>query len=409
MSTAMSTPSAPSRLRRARGWLLLLTLVLTAALITALFTAGRGSPDRLDPANPAPDGARALAQLLTGQGVQVVRIDRSTDLAAAAADGATIVVTSTLALGPAQLDRLAATTGPLVLIEPDDTALTRLAPPLAAADPVPAEVAAPDCSDPDARAAGPALAGGYQYRRGQVDLTFAPVFCYPGPAAGTGSYAVTRWAHRRVTVLGQGDLLTNGKLAADGNAALALRTLGQAQQVVWYLPDPLEAGTGEPVSVSDLVPPWVGWVALQAMVAVLLAIGWRARRLGPLVAEPLPVVVRAAETQLGRARLYRQSRARGRAGDTLRTAALHRLAARLAAPDDAAPAQLAGLVAAATGRPEPEVTQILLGDPPRTDAELVALAGHLDQLEHLAAQQDRLAAGTAVTTRAAATAGEQRP
>ena len=45
---------------------------------------------------------------------------------------------------------------------------------------------------------------------------------------------------------------------------------------------------------------------------LLLAL-WRARRLGPVVAEPLPVVVRAAETVEGRARLYRRGGARGQA------------------------------------------------------------------------------------------------
>ena len=56
------------------------------------------------------------------------------------------------------------------------------------------------------------------------------------------------------------------------------------------------------------------------MVAVLLLALWRARRLGPVVTEPLPVVVRAAETVEGRARLYRRGGARDTAAEALRGA-----------------------------------------------------------------------------------------
>ena len=73
-------------------------------------------------------------------------------------------------------------------------------------------------------------------------------------------------------------------------------------------------------------------VALQVFIAVVLAAVWRMRRLGPLVAEPLPVVVRASETVEGHGRLYRSRRSRDRAAAVLRDAARHRISARLALP-----------------------------------------------------------------------------
>ena len=136
---------------------------------------------------------------------------------------------------------------------------------------------------------------------------------------------------RRVTVIGRSAVLTNEELARQGNAALALRSLGVQRSLVWYLPDPLDAGTGGP-TLAELRPRWVAWLTWQLVLAAVLAMLWRARRLGRLVPEPLPVVVRAAETEEGRARLYRASRARGRAAATLRTATLRRLARRLAPP-----------------------------------------------------------------------------
>src|SRR5207344_1672390 len=118
-------------------------------------------------------------------------------------------------------------------------------------------------------------------------------------------------------------VLMNGHLAEDGNAALGLRLLGGHPVLVWYLPDPLDRAAGAaPPTLTQLLPSWVCWVAVQLLVAAAVAVVWRSRRLGRLVTEQLPVVVRAAETQEGRARLYRSSRARGRAAAPLRTASL---------------------------------------------------------------------------------------
>ena len=44
---------------------------------------------------------------------------------------------------------------------------------------------------------------------------------------------------------------------------------------------------------------------------------WRGRRLGPLVVEPLPVVVKAVESTQGRGRLYRRVRDRAHAAGIL--------------------------------------------------------------------------------------------
>ena len=75
--------------------------------------------------------------------------------------------------------------------------------------------------------------------------------------------------------------------------------------------------------------PAVTWIVFQLCLAIALLALWQGRRLGPLVAERLPVVVRASETVEGRGRLYRSRRARDRAADALRTATLQRMLPRL--------------------------------------------------------------------------------
>ncbi len=114
------------------------------------------------------------------------------------------------------------------------------------------------------------------------------------------------------------------------------------------------------------------------MLAGLLAALWQSRRLGPPVAEPLPVVVRSAETVEGRSRLYRRARASSDAYEALRAGALARLLPALglgAEPDYRAVVEA---VANRSGRPTAEVHAVLYGPPPSDDAGLVAAADLLD-------------------------------
>ncbi len=83
------------------------------------------------------------------------------------------------------------------------------------------------------------------------------------------------------------------------NAALALRLLGQHERLLWYVADSTDLGSGEGLSLSRLLPPWLGPSAILLVVGVLALMLLRGRRLGPLVTEPLPVVVRAVESTTG--------------------------------------------------------------------------------------------------------------
>ena len=370
------------RWRRGRWPLLVAGVVLLVALLLALLVP-RTSQGDLDPHSATQDGSRAVAQILGRQGVQLSLVTHSGDLAARADAGTTLVVVHPELLGPDQLDRVADAGGDVVLVEPDYLALQRLARFATVAGTVaPRDGAGPACADPDAAAAGTVRAGGHLYRPDTV-RTEGTVACYPQPGeSGVAGLIRRRTGGRTLTLLGQADVLRNGHLGEQGNAALALRLLGARDRLVWYLPDPLELSAGEqPPTVADLTPPWVRWATLQLLIALVVAMLWRARRLGKLVREPLPIVVRAAETQEGRARRYRQAGARDLAAATLRTATARRLAARLDVPPDAGPPTLAALAAQVIDRPVEQVQALLLGPAPRDDAALVRLADQLDLLE----------------------------
>lgn len=377
--TSTAAERARRRWQRWRWPLLVAMTVLTVAVLGALLVPRTGTGD-LDPASTTPDGARAVTRILQRQGVQVSRVTRSRDVADRATASTTLVVVHPELLGPDQLSRIPAV-GALVLVEPDALLLDEKAGFAAVAGTTPARAADPGCADPAATAAGRVRAGGHLYR--VVGGGEAVTACYPQPGEpGVAGMVRYRTGGRTVTVLGQSDVLRNGHLAEQGNAALALRLLGTRDHLIWYLPDPLELSAGqEPPSLADLTPAWVRWVTLQLLVALVLVLVWRARRLGRLVTEPLPIVVRAAETQEGRARLYRQAGARDRAAATLRTATARRLAARLDVPPDATPQTLTDLAAQVAGLPVEQVRPVLLGPAPKDDAALVRLADQLDALE----------------------------
>jgi hypothetical protein len=384
-------------LRRWRWPLGVAAIVVLAVVLVALTVPTTEDHRRLSPANPAPNGSRAVAQVLQRQGVRVTLDSRSDQVVDDTTSSSTLVVTDTVLLSPEQLNRLAADdAGRLILVEPDELTLSALAPQLRTAGySNHTRAKAPGCSIGAAVTSGEVRGGGYLYARSSGATDSAVAVCYPqadsdetsstDSSTDRGSYLVTVVNGRQVIVIGQSDLLTNKYLDQEGNAALALNTFGARADLVWYLPDPLEpVGAGERPTLTELMPDWVLWVLIQLGLVALLTMAWRARRFGRLVGEPLPVVVRAAETQEGRARLYRQFHTRGRAAATLRTASLRRLATRLAAPAGTTPEQLVVLVAAATGRNQYEVGQTLLGPVPESDGALVILADQLDAIERAA-------------------------
>jgi hypothetical protein len=133
-------------------------------------------------------------------------------------------------------------------------------------------------------------------------------------------------------------------------------------------------------SLNDLVSPSLKLAALELLVALAVLALWRARALGPVVPEPLPVVVRAAEAVEGRSRLYRAAKARGSAADALRAGARDRLARRLGLGPDATRAAVVDAAVARIGRDPVGVDALLYGAAPSDDAALVRLADDLDIL-----------------------------
>lgn len=357
-------------------WPAVLALAVVAAgVIIALLQPSPSA--RLDPNDTSPGGGHALADLLQARGQRVIRVSAPPAASANAASGNNAagnveLITSPDLLTGAQLTQAARFHGDILITDPDPAALRVLAPAVtisatgagtadgAGGGTVSAVGTAPPlCNVRAANLAGDTVTGGTVL---QTSDTSAGT-CYPGG----GGYGLIRYqtGGRTVTVLGTSAPLANQYLADHGDAALALNLLREADAITWIVPDPSAAPPSQSKRQSFFgIVPWpVYLIAIQLAVAAVLAAAWRARRLGPLVAEKLPVIVRASETVEGHGRLYHARRARDRAAAELRAAARARIAAR-------------------TGQPPGTLTAPELDGPdPASDTDLVALAADLDELE----------------------------
>lgn len=367
---------APSRWRSWR-WVIVTLLVLAVfAGVDAYLTAPRPGA-RLDPAATGPDGAHALTELLRGGGVEVVVADNIADVEHAARPDALILVAQSQFLTDTVTERLARLHSDLLLVEPTIRVREALLPGVrvSSADGFDLD---PNCTLREAVRAG--------------SVRFGPSSTYhtddgrPITRCYDGALIRFRSDGRAITAVGSSDFMTNGSLLQAGNAALAMNLAGDRPRLIWYAPHYVEGESSPKASLFDLIPPNVIWVVWQLALVVLLVALWKGRRPGPLVAEELPVVVRASETVEGRGRLYRSRRARDRAAAALRTATVTRLAPRLGLGVGATPAAVVATVAQRSGADPGFVAYQLFGPPPATDNDLLQLARALDEIERQVAR-----------------------
>ncbi|MEW2070682.1 DUF4350 domain-containing protein [Streptomyces sp. NPDC007346] len=392
-----STAPTPHQVwKRVRGLLIALLVLVIAGVTFAAVRSGTNY-GHLDPRSADPKGSRAAAELLKARGISVTVATTLDEATTAAGPDTTLLITGPNLLTPSQQRRLheatAASSGRSLLIAPGPAAVSRLAPGVRAQPHRAVSTLLPACAWPAARSAGTADMGGIRYTA--PDST--AIACYP--SGGTPSLLILKERTGGDTVLlGSPDFLHNERLDQQGNASLALQLLGSRPHLVWYLPsladpsatsddgisdDDGEEPSGDESGFLDLIPSGWLWGTLQLALAACLAAIWRARRLGPLVMERLPVSIRASESAEGRAGLYRKANARDRAAESLRAAARTRIAhlTGVTAREAHNSAVLLPAVSARTTTTGDDLSTLLFGPAPAGDAALVLLAEHLDALE----------------------------
>ena len=427
--------SAP-KVRRRRHRILIPVLLSALVVITTLVTHAIDQPDQTDagflsPLSTGDDGGSRLAAGLAERGVQVRReTDTLAALRAARSGPATLFVPAPELLHPQTVDYLNLLPGHtrLVLVDPPRRVLAAAGMPLRpagrrwSAQAVAPHLTGP-CALPEVTGATAAVAR-QRYAPtgppGSVDLCYsAGLARLPGAAENV--------------VVGASDPFRNGRIGEWDNELFATALLATTGRVLWLdldgaAPAPptpstvrttppsepdeepydepgsdqgdLGAGDGTATmppappggnaSGSDgqgreqtsnplwsAFPPWFWALLAQLVLAALLIAIARARRFGPPTPEPLPVTVPAAETVFGRARLYHRAKAHQSTAEVLRAAAKDRLGRRLQLP--AGTPDVAAVVAAETGEHPDTVRDLLHGDAPDTDQELLELAKELDR------------------------------
>ncbi|MGP3983236.1 DUF4350 domain-containing protein [Streptomyces sp. KR80] len=380
--TTSTSPTVRQLWTRSRGFLLAVVVLVLAGVVLAAVRSGERH-GRLDPRSAAPSGSRAVAELLKDHGVTTDVVTTTAAAADAADHRTTVLVTDPERLTGRQQSMLhsafASSGGRTVLLTAEDSS-AGLAPGVRTGARTGVTVRSPNCTLPSAERAGPAELGGvrYEFSAPGVDACYRSaglptLLRIPGPKGGD------------TVLLGSPHILFNDHLAKQGNASLALQLLGSRPHLVWYLPSLADtaATDGAERGFFDLIPTGWNWALLQLTIAAALAALWRARRLGPLVPERLPVAVRAAEATEGRARLYQQANARDRSAEALRTAMRTRLAPLVGIPAAQvhSPHALCPAVAAHLAHPAPDITFLLFGPAPADDSALIRLADELDELE----------------------------
>jgi hypothetical protein len=349
-----------------------LIAICAVASVGTYFTAPRPG-GQMDPDSTGPQGAHALVQLLRDHGVTVVIAHNLDDATSAARHDTLLLFAQTQHVtDESLLSRLADSAGDLLLVEPTSHTRAALAPGIRNAG-TSVQDTSPDCALREANQAGSVDFGPSNTFRAVDDRTISS--CYGG--------ALVRYreSDRLTTVVGSTDFMTNGSLLRAGNAALAMNLAGQHSRLVWYAPQRLEGGSSGTGTIYDLMPDSIGWVVWQLALTVLLVAVWKGRRIGPLVAEQLPVVVRASETIEGRGRLYRARRARDRAAQALRSATLQRTLPRLGLSLNSPAQPVVDALAQRSGMRPESLQHIFFGPAPDTDADLTHLARALDEIE----------------------------
>jgi hypothetical protein len=389
-SGTSASPTTRQLWTRSRALLAALTVLLLFGVGYSLLRSGENR-DALDPRSVSPWGSRAVSELLADHGVSTTVVTSTAGATAATGPDTTLLVAVPDLLTSHQQAALRKAAGRAggrtVLLSPGSSSTGALAPGAETVGTTPVGTVAPGCSLAAAERAGPVRLGGVRYRTNvsgadscySVD-THPTMLRLPD---GNGGDTV---------ILGSPELLLNEHLDEKGNASLALQLLGAHPKLVWYLPSLTDSkAVGGERGFLDLIPDGWTWAFRQLFIAAVLAALWRARRLGPVVAEQLPVAVRAAEATEGRARLYRRANARDRAAESLRTATRDRLASLVGIPPSQAhqPQGLTPAVAARLDSPATDVRTLLYGPPPTDDAALLRLADELDELERSVLGKER--------------------
>lgn len=348
-------------------------LVVVLVVLSVLFARAPGGSLPLDPTSTRPDGTKALTLVLQRLGADVRILaepaDADVDVVLVLVDNLNDATASTLRDHARRGGRLVVADGSGLLGQ----------------DLVPVGSAAVGVFDAtlQRRCALPAVQDAASVRVGQSPLFDVPegaIGCY---RRGDGAWLVVREEGQGTLVVAGGPaFLTNALLGDRDNAILAAALLAPrpGTRVGIVAPD-FRATDAEEMGLLDLIP--LAWrlAALQLVIAFVVFVLWRGRRLGKPVAETPQVRLPGSDLVIAVGHLYQRTGAAAHAAELLRHDIARSIAQRLGVGHDDVEL-LASVAAERTTATREEVLDVLAGPLPQSEGELVMLAQRAEELRH---------------------------
>ncbi len=371
------------------GWLV---WTLAAILLTVGLSAIIRLPqdtDELSIYSHTDFGASATGNILRDHGIDIEQVSTLADAATKLREGDTLVIARYTYFDSIQVASIMLWDGPIVWIDPNFAEIVDVNDALETRSTRIYDRRNVDCDAAEAIRARGVSAGGPGRDIGKYwnALQTGVSVCFRDSNTDAGLYVRMDRGHRGpVHLIATANIVNNQGLIDDGNAALTFNTIGGSDHVVWYTGDydytTLRADSKVSQDyITPTTPSWLTPAIFMGTFIGLVGVLWRGRRMGKVITERLPVVVRASEATRGRARLYRRQRSYGHATAALRAGAIMRMAKRLGLSRTADHSTVIGAVVAATGRRADEVDAILYGPPPSDNASIMDTVARLDRLE----------------------------
>jgi hypothetical protein len=183
----------------------------------------------------------------------------------------------------------------------------------------------------------------------------------------------------QIVSMGLPAAFTNAHLDEADNSVLAAALLAPrtgTSVAVLQLPP----GTVGRVTLSSLVSIGVKLALLQVVLALIVYLFFRGRRLGKPITESQPVQIPGSELVSAVGNLLQQTKSPERAAVIMRRDLRARLGDRLGLPAATSPEVLAATVEARVGIPQDDVLPVVADLPCPTDADLLTLSAQVDDL-----------------------------
>ena len=222
---------------------------------------------------------------------------------------------------------------------------------------------------------------------GRIRPGSTPLFVVPEGATGCFGQDETAWLIMRdmgagtLVTTGGPTFVTNALISDNDNAVLAAALLAPTPGTrVGILEPSFEPAGGGTRSLGDLVPDGLLAALLQLVIAFLIVVLWRGRRLGRPVRERQLVRLPGSEIVLALGNLYQRTDAQARAAQLLRADLMRTLSEQLGVPTDLPVEDVADIAAQRSTVRRDDVVRALTGPATGAQGGLVELAQLIESI-----------------------------